>query len=402
MAFRIGSSAIKGEIDNRLRDHVMGCVWVEGCKQPLRLNLRGNCLRDIAGCRFTFECSPTESLSHPSDLNAEQDGVVGDMTASRKTRAWTVPIEEALRMKREGKDVPEKMANCLYLEWFSRANGRVVLETVNFRITDISEPEWRMTAEEEGHQQESNVEAMADFMQRLDEAIEQQREQWSPEDDKPMDEFEWERELRESDARTEKYGELLEKYDGHPNAERLVAREMGWDRLDDLLDADERGVFDEEKAAIEEPPPLEPIPETEGVDWIRTEDGRTKHPLAHRAAEASHKIWDKCNSQGLLGEDGDEDIADLTFQAHMLSAKLAGALNGLAYRRVPDQGFVVAYLKRALKFFDMTMTAIHRVLEKQTLDAVLLQEFRKELFQIREEILNLMTRYRGELDTGWE
>jgi len=401
MAFRIGSSAIRGEIDNRLRDHVTGRVWIKGCEQPIRLDLRGNCLRDIAGLRFTFECSPTETLSHPEHLRPMQEGVVGDMTASRKVNTWTIPFEEAWQMRKEGKEVPVKKANCMYLEWYSDANGRVVLETVDFRITKMSEPAWRMTPEGNQQQQGDNVEAIADFINRVNEALEQQHEKWSPEEDEETDEFEWEQMFRESDERTERYGKVIEKYLGHPDAEKLIAREMGWEWLDDALDADERGAFKEEKAAAEKEmadlPPLEPNPETEGVDWIRTDDGDIEHPLAHRAAEASHSMWKQCDELGLLGANGDEDIADMTFQAHMISAKLAGALNGLAYRTLPDPGFVVACTKRALKYVGATLSAMRKVEERRVLDVDRLQEFRKELFEVRQEMLTLMKRYREEL-----
>ena len=49
--------------------------------------------------------------------------------------------------KREAKP-PEHMANSLYLEWFSEANGRVVIESADYELT-ISAPEWRMTPEED-------------------------------------------------------------------------------------------------------------------------------------------------------------------------------------------------------------------------------------------------------------
>ena len=41
MALRIADSVIRGEIDNRLRDHVVGRIWVEGLEDPVRLNLEG-------------------------------------------------------------------------------------------------------------------------------------------------------------------------------------------------------------------------------------------------------------------------------------------------------------------------------------------------------------------------
>ena len=63
---------------------------------------------------------------------------------------------------------------------------------------------------------------------------------------------------------------------------------------------------------------------------------------------------------------------------------------------MPDPGFVVAYLKRALTFFDGAMAAALKVEEKGVLDEALLRDFRQEWFGIREDALALMERYREE------
>src|SRR5258708_39754016 len=54
------------------------------------------------------------------------------------------------------------------------------------------------------------------------------------------DEVRYEQFLRESDARTERYGRLLEKYADHPDSERIIAREMGWTWLEEALDQQEK------------------------------------------------------------------------------------------------------------------------------------------------------------------
>ncbi len=43
------------------------------------------------------------------------------------------------------------------------------------------------------------------------------------------DEYQWERFLQQQDKNTEKYFGLLEKYLDHPEREKLIAREMGWE-----------------------------------------------------------------------------------------------------------------------------------------------------------------------------
>ena len=94
-----------------------------------------------------------------------------------------MPLEEALAMMcKRGEKPPEHMANCLYLEWFSEANGRVVIESADYELT-ISAPEWRMTPEEEEERAKQAAAGMDDFMGKLTEAIEQQqRGQKDPEE----------------------------------------------------------------------------------------------------------------------------------------------------------------------------------------------------------------------------
>ena len=41
-------------------------------------------------------------------------------------------MEQALEMIDRCEKPPEHMANCLYLEWFSEANGRVVIESTDY------------------------------------------------------------------------------------------------------------------------------------------------------------------------------------------------------------------------------------------------------------------------------
>ncbi len=80
-------------------------------------------------------------------------------------------MQEAYLMCKRGEKPPEHMANCLYLEWFSEANGRVVIESADYEL-NISAPEWRMTPEEDAERAKQAAAGMDDFMQKLTEAIE--------------------------------------------------------------------------------------------------------------------------------------------------------------------------------------------------------------------------------------
>ena len=230
-----------------------------------------------------------------------QRGSIGDLTASRKVRVFDVPLTDALDMIHRKEKPPEHMANCLYLEWFSEANGRVVIESADYELT-ISAPEWRLTPEEDAQRAQQAAAGMADFMGKLTEAIEQQqRGQKDPEE--AWDEHDYEKFLKESDARTDKYMELLDKYGDSEEAEAKIAREMGWERELTEEEAEaERPRIEEMnaacEAALDEPEP-EPDPHREGIDWIRTEDGYLRHPLQHRCFESAIRFQHQIDELGL-------------------------------------------------------------------------------------------------------
>ena len=398
MAFRIHDSVVRGEIDNRVKGIVRGKIWVEGRTAPVVLELKGNAWSDLAGCLLTFTNPlPRVAHQHLDSLNPIQQGMIGDLTASRKVRVMEIPMPEAYLMKKRGEHVPEHMANCLYLEWFSTQNGRVVIESADYELK-ISAPEWRLTPAEEQQRAKDAANGMNWFMQTLTDAIEKQkRGQKDPEAE--WDEHDYEKLMKESDARTDKYMELQEKYGDSPDAEEKIAKEMGW--LKDLTpeEAGEENKRIEEmnracKEAMNEPPP-EPEPHREGIDWIRTEDGDIAHPLQHRCSESAMKYWNEAEKLGLEKTE-DKDLWRFIFEFQTTGAKLAGALNGIAEgREFGDAAFTVACLKRALNHLHKSQAGLEAVAPKKLLPEKMIVEARKELFEIREGILRLMDEYRG-------
>lgn len=398
MAFRIHDSILRGEIDNRVKGFVRGKIWVEGRAEPVMLELKGNAHPDLAGCLLTFS-NPLKRIPHHglATLNPFQTGQIGDLTASRKVRVPSVPMEEFLNWPKGKGKPPTHWANCLYLEWFSEQNGRVVIESTDYELK-ISAPEWRLTPEEDEQRAKDAANGMDWFMQKLTEAInQQQRGQKDPDDE--WDEHDYEKLLKESDARTNKYLELIEKYGDSDEAEEKIAKEMGWlkeltpdEQAEEDRRIEEMNRITEE--ALDEPPP-EPDPLREGIDWIRTEDGDLRHPLQHRCFESAMKFWDQVDELNLLGSE-DKDIDDFIFEFQTTGAKLAGALNGLARGEgFSDDAFTVACLKRALNHLHKSQAGLESVAQKKLLPHTLITEARKELFEIREGILSLMDQFRG-------
>ena len=236
------------------------------------------------------------------------------------------------------------------------------------------------------------------FMQKLTEAIEQQkRGQKDPEAE--WDEHDFEKLMKESDARTDKYLELLDKYGDSEAAEEIIAKEMGWDRENEEEGGDDGGRMSIEEmnaiceAAANEPPP-EPDPRREGIDWIRTEDGEIRHPLQHRCFESALAFRHETDELGFKGS-GDADLHQFVFEFQTAGVKLAGALNGIAEDRgTSNPAFVVACLKRALNHLHLSQAGLEAVASRRLLPAKLIKSARKELFEIREGILTLMDDFR--------
>ena len=408
MAFRIHDSVVRGEIDNRVKGIVRGKIWVEGRAEPVTLELKGNAWPDLAGCRLTFS-NPLKRIPHPGldTLHPVQRGTIGDLTASRKVRVFDIPMPEAYLMCKRGEKPPEHMANCLYLEWFSEGNGRVVIESADFEL-NISAPEWRLTPAEEKQRAQDAEAGWEMFSKQLNEALEKhKRGQKDPEAE--WDEHDYEKFMKECDARTDKYMELQEKYGDSDEAEAKIAKEMGWDREDppspegfgaagededdgELMSVEEMNRITEE--ALNEPLP-EPEPHREGIDWIRTVRGDIRHPLQHRCHESAMKVWHECDELD-LDKCGDEDLEQFVFEFQTTGVKLGGALHGIAQGRGPRDGaFTVAYLKRALDHLHQAQAGLEAVAPKKLLPEKMVSEARKELFEIREGILSLMDEFRG-------
>lgn len=411
MAFRIHESVVRGEIDNREKGVVRGRLWLHGRSEPVLLQLRGNAQADLAGCLLTFTNPDTSAVGPSAErLAPVQLGSVGDMTASRKVRVFNVPFDQAYEMMQRGEKPPEHLANCLYLEWFSEANGRVVIEGTGFRLA-VSDPEWRLTPEEEQQRAQEAASGFTGFLGKLTDAVEAARHE-GPENLEEWDEFDFEKSMRESDAITDKYVELLEKYGDSPEAEQRIAREMGWDTLAETLEeaapdddpeapagTDESGPAALSGEEVEDLADPQPDPATEGVDWIRVDNDVIRHPLAHRAHRVTLRMIDLVDAAAPAGEDDGQLIA-LMSGVTTLGAKLAGALNGLAYGRpLAGLAFTVAYLKRALDPLHRSQAALRHVAERGQIEPETVGWLRNELFEIREEILRLMEEFRRRRDT---
>src|SRR4029079_9899100 len=103
--------------------------------------------------------------------------------------------------------------------------------------------------------------------------------------------------------------------------------------------------------------------------------------------ESAMKLWHECDELGL--KDSEEDaLHEFVFEFQTTSVKLAGALDGLPHGRDPrDASFTVAYLKRALHHLHKSQAALEAIAPKRLLPEKSIAAARKELFEVREGIL---------------
>jgi len=85
----------------------------------------------------------------------------------------------------------------------------------------------------------------------------------------------------------------------------------------------------------------------------------------------------------------------MLFNGQCVGAKLAGALNSMAYDRAHDGGFIIARLKRALPYFDEMIQSLEKVRKKELVAPQRLQRFSDEMFAIRSEIVQVMEKFRN-------
>jgi len=391
VAWRLHEYVLRGEIDNRTRERVVGRVWLAGIAEPLVLDLLGDCHPDIAGCLLHFENPQPVTTTRPPATR--QRGTTGDITAARKVRVFDVPFEEAYAMIKTGEAPPEHIANAFYLEWHSYVSGRFVIESAEYRL-EISEPAWRFTKEELAERLHRAKDEAGNVF-AIEIRADGTEEEW--------DEFRCEELLRECDNRGEKYRILLEKYIDHPDRDRIIAHEMGWTWIEDALDEKTQGP-EADKNADEQPgtddsfsPETElpaPEPSREGIDWVRDVDGDIVHPIKKRATDTLYKLLDELRAAG-NPEEQHANLSELVTHTMTLSAKLAGALGSLARGwDGGETGLTIASLKRALDVLHQALFAADTLGSDTPFPAARINHFRTELFAIREEILELMTRLR--------
>lgn len=201
------------------------------------------------------------------------------------------------------------------------------------------------------------------------------------------DEYQWERFLQQQDQKTEKYMELLEKYLDDPHRDEIIAREMGWsqflepkdwdDEVEALASEDWRSGGEDESNDGEQPASLS-----------ETFEDHALYRAAFGLTIWIDQLFDETTS--LQNEPA---AVKLATHSALASAKLAAALND---DDTDEIGMTIAYLKRALKAITISMEAAEQLLSRKLITPPQYSTLERQLFQVRDGIIDLMGEYRSE------
>ena len=334
MAWRIDKQLVRAELDNRTKGRVDGTLWFEGRVEPVTLDLKGNPWRYLAGHRIVAT-NPSPEPGKLDGFAEHQVGVVGDITASRKVRVPDCPMEEFIASYKTDRKFTFHMANALYLEWYSEQNGRVVIESSDYKLELDGLPAWEMTDEDERERQSASSEALHNFMDLAVESLAQSREAHDDSDDQPTSRVE-----EEADAEAARMDLLLDRVGAR--LEREGREESDFERI-----------FDEEKERLRkergepEPEPLTPEQEAEREAWIEEMnavaeealeemeagggfDEWENHPLVETCSDLASRLYHDVKDHAWVAESASHEhpLNEIVDGVQIASAKLAGALNG--------------------------------------------------------------------------
>ncbi|WP_411827149.1 hypothetical protein [Luteolibacter sp. AS25] len=389
MAWRLDQTVEHGLIDNTVEGITTGKIWLVGRDEPLILSLNGDCWRDLAGTILEFENPKPSADPEVLELDTDQTGIIGDITASRKARIPDLADDEIEDYEEQGKEIPFRWQHVLYIEWFGEINGRILIETVGFKLT-ISDASWEMDEDAEEAQKLANLSAMRDFLAQIIRRSE-------PDGKKlrnargvriEMNEFEWEERLKESDRLSDAYQEVLEKYMEDADSERKEAFVMGWDGL--------LGAMAEREEGGEEEDDFEEEDEDSSEEWRDDESGEEddsekeeyyKNPLQVKAHEIALRSCD------LVGPENQKEGPEQRLVSNLIqvSTKLAAALHCQGTGFEPETGFVLAILKRCLNYINEAIGASGDLLDREEDQdqRAALEHLRADVFEVRDHILGL-------------
>lgn len=333
MAWRISDNVAAGEIDNRIKGRVTGFLELANGAGRVLLDLEGNAHHDLAGSLIRFANPRVQLQSDPGLLEnfaLEQTGLAGDITASHRVKDLHVPMEAFLEMDEEARSKAYRWANCFYLEWYGRTNGRIVVEGVGYTTEWVDGPLWQITEEDLREQGDRTKAALLQFFENSGTAIQTSAALRANDDGETVPPAE-----AAMDAEVERMDVLNDR------VERRLKTESPeeWDRI-----------YEKESARLRrergdpEPQPLTPEAEADREAWIDEINAAAMEAVEGADCDnwkqnrnADHPLVIECREFALELRRGshlpqnvsrEHPLCEIIDSMMKASGKLAGALNG--------------------------------------------------------------------------
>ena len=303
-----------------------------GRERPVLLELDGNPWRDLAGHVLRFS-NPDPKPGNLDGLTERQVGAAGDITASRKVKVPDCSMDELMEFAAARQPFPWHWGNSIYLEWFSKTNGRVVIESATYQLELDPVAAWSMTEAEETGQRQANAGAMTHFMSQLGAALTDSQN----EEDEDAPRSSAEKEADDEDARMnlllDRVTARLER-EGHQEGEferiyqeerQRLRRERGEpDPTSTPEQQAERAAWIEEMNAGA----AEAMADLEAEKWKDDDFSDDRHPLVEHCSVLAVELHQALDLHGWIPADapGEHPLREIVSGVMSASAKLAGAL----------------------------------------------------------------------------
>lgn len=218
MFLRISEYVESGSLDNTTQGEIVLVLKFVEVKRPITLNIKGNCLRDIAGSKIEFVNMGSKRAMPDSMLIARLKmslpSLACDMTVSKQ--GWDEKTGES--------------NNWLSLSWVFADEAIFLLESAHYDVT-MTPHQWVMNRDEEfgviAHNQANLRHGLQTWIQGVAQALQ----------DEGLPDYYWDTRLREAELLASAYQELCYKYrfDDFPQLD--IAYLLGWDaRLQRVID----------------------------------------------------------------------------------------------------------------------------------------------------------------------
>lgn len=150
MDLNLSNAVLTATFSNEIPNLITGTIQLAGAPNSIGVELQGNFLRDIAGCRLEIT-NHVPRVDHAllAALHRQQRGFAGEMTASRRTslvlRKHAPPASAAIVQPRGS------LKNLVFFEWFNEQGQRVVIQAWHWTLK-VSSPGWALPrAQEAAH-----------------------------------------------------------------------------------------------------------------------------------------------------------------------------------------------------------------------------------------------------------